>query len=95
MLAAIPDRGTLTSISDEKSDDSYRISGDVAFRGVSRHHEDLMQIRRVDERTVVLTGSSRFDIRQYGMQPPRVLMLRVEPEVEVRVEIYAVQSEDE
>ena len=54
-----------------------------------------MQIRRVDERTIVLTGSSRFDIRQYGMQPPRVLMLRVEPEVEVPVEIYAVRSDDE
>ncbi len=82
-------------ISGEKSDDSYRIGGDVAFRGVSRHHEDLIQIRRVDERTIVLTGSSRFDIRQYGMQPPRVLMLRVEPEVEVGVEIQAVQSDDE
>ncbi len=86
--------GALTAITLDTSDGSYRVGGDISFRGVSRHHEDLMQIRQVDEGTVLLTGSSRFDIRQFGMQPPRVLLLRVEPEVEVRVEIYAVQSED-
>jgi hypothetical protein len=86
--------GALTTISSDASDGSYRVGGDITFRGVSRYHEDLMQIRQVDEGTMLLTGSSRFDIRQYGMQPPRVLLLRVEPEVEVGVEIYAVLSED-
>jgi polyisoprenoid-binding protein YceI len=86
--------GSLETFSHDKSDGSYRIGGDVTFRGVTRRHEDLMQIRRIDERTILLTGSSRFDIREYGMQPPRILVLRVEPEVEVRVELYAVQEGD-
>jgi polyisoprenoid-binding protein YceI len=70
----------------------YRVRGDVTFRGVSRPHEDLMVIRAVDDETVSLQGSSRFDIREFGMEPPRVLMLKVEPEVDVTVEILAVRQ---
>jgi hypothetical protein len=84
--------GVLTQMVRNGSD-GYRVSGDVTFRGVSRRHEDFMEVQQVDERTIRLTGSSRFDIRDYGMQPPKVLMLKVEPEVEVRVEIVAVQGD--
>jgi polyisoprenoid-binding protein YceI len=75
------------------NDGSYRVSGDVTFRGVSRHHEDLMDISKVDERTIRLAGTSRFDIRDFGMEAPKVLMLKVEPVVDVRVEIFAVKDE--
>ncbi len=79
----------------EKSDDngSYRVSGDISFRGVSCHHEDMMTIKSIDDQTLQLGGSSRFDIREFGMEPPRVLLLKVEPEVDVRVEIFAVREE--
>jgi polyisoprenoid-binding protein YceI len=82
--------GVLGQISPNGSDTSYRVSGEITFRGVSHQHEDLMTITSVDEKTIRLQGSSRFDIREFGMDPPRVLMLKVEPEVDVRVEIIAV-----
>ena len=65
----------------------------MTFRGVSRHHEDLMTMEMIDERTISLTGSSRFDIRDFGMQPPKVLVLKVEPEVDVKVAIVAVEGD--
>ncbi len=71
---------------------TYRVSGDITFRGVSQHHEDLMNIERVDEETIQLGGQSRFDIRDFGMEPPRMLLLKVDPEVEIRVEIFAVKE---
>jgi len=70
---------------------SYRARGEITFRGVSRHYQDEMTLRG-DDRTVVLSGSSRFDIRDFGIEPPRMLMLRVEPEVDVRIEIVAQQE---
>ncbi|MGH9056209.1 MAG: YceI family protein [Acidimicrobiales bacterium] len=73
-------------------DGHYQVSGDVTFRGVTRRHEDLMTVEKVDASTIQLAGSSRFDIRDFGMEPPRILVLRVEPEVDVRVEILAVQE---
>ena len=85
--------GVLDSMVGNGKDGSYRVGGDIKFRGVSRHHEDLMEVSRVDERTIRLTGASSFDIREFGMEPPKVLMLKVEPEVEVRVEIFAVKGE--
>ena len=51
----------------------YRVSGNVTFRGVKRHHEDLLSIDALDDQTIRLTGSSRFDIREFGMQAPKVL----------------------
>jgi polyisoprenoid-binding protein YceI len=85
--------GVLGQMVQDGSDGSYRVSGEVKFRGVSRPHEDAMTIRQLDDRTISLTGSSRFDIREFGMQPPRVLMLKVEPEVDVKVEIVAVTDD--
>ena len=85
--------GVLGSVVGNGKEGRYRVAGDVTFRGVSRHHEDLMEISKVDEHTVRLAGSSRFDIRDFGMEPPKVLMLKVEPVVDVRVEIFAVKDE--
>ena len=43
---AVPeDRGRAGQIVQNGSDGSYRVSGDMTFRGVSRPHEDLMNIR--------------------------------------------------
>jgi hypothetical protein len=51
-----------------------------------------MNVSSVDGQTIQLEGKSRFDIREFGMEPPRLLMARVEPEVEVRIQIVAVKQ---
>ncbi len=66
----------------------YLVSGDLTFRGVARTYEDEMTVE-IDGGTVRLAGRSTFDIRDFGMEPPRILMLKVQPEVSVRVEIVA------
>jgi len=81
--------GTLDQMVSSGIDGSYVVSGEITFRGVARPHEDRMTLESLDEGRIQLAGSSRFDIRDFGMEPPRVLMLRVEPEVDVRVEIVA------
>jgi polyisoprenoid-binding protein YceI len=63
------------------------VSGDVTFRGVTRNRAEEMTVTRIDNETVRLEGEATFDIREYGMQPPRILMLRVEPEVRVRISL--------
>jgi polyisoprenoid-binding protein YceI len=83
--------GVLTGMA-AGDDGRYRVSGDLAFRGVVRHCEDEMTVEVVDDDTIRLDGESTFDIRDFGMEPPRILMLRVHPEVVVRVEIVAVKE---
>jgi polyisoprenoid-binding protein YceI len=84
--------GVLEQMEGAVSRGSYRVSGEVTFRGVSRSHEDEMTIHAVDEQTIEMAGTSRFDIREFGMEPPRILMLRVDPEVAIRVDIIAVKE---
>ena len=84
--------GVLVGIEREGEDSTYRVSGNVTFRGVERPHQDDMTIKAVDDATIELEGKSQFDVREYGMEPPRLLMLKVLPEVEVRVEVVAVKE---
>ena len=37
-------------------------------------------------------GSSSFDIRDFGMEPPRLLMLKVSPHVRVSVDVVATRD---
>ena len=84
--------GVLTGMEPLDGDSRYRVSGDLAFRGVVRRCEDEMTLSFIDDQTIQLDGSSTFDVRDFGMDPPRILMLRVEPDVEVRVEIVATRE---
>jgi hypothetical protein len=85
--------GALGTVESCEESDRYRVSGNVTFRGVSCRHEDWMSITSIDEGTLHLDGASRFDIREFGMEPPRMLLLRVDPEVDVRVQIVDLREE--
>ena len=60
--------------------------------GVSRPHEDVLIIRPVDDQTISLEGASRFDNPRIRDAATEGVMLKVEPEVDVRVEIVAVKE---
>jgi hypothetical protein len=80
--------GTLLSIA-PGGEGAYRVRGAITFLGVTNEYDDVMVIEVLDDGALRLTGESTFDVRDFGMRPPRILMLRVEPEVKVRVEVIA------
>ncbi len=61
--------GVLHHIERADGDHTYQVSGDVVFRGVQRSHRDEMTIEAVDDQTIQLAGKSKFDIREFGMEP--------------------------
>jgi polyisoprenoid-binding protein YceI len=81
--------GVLTGAVSVADDGRFLVRGDLTFRGVTRSVEDYMTLTVVDDHTIRLAGESTFDVRDFGMEPPRILILRVEPDVKVRVEIFA------
>ncbi len=85
--------GRLVHMSKASGDGRYRVAGDVAFHGVTRRCEDELVITPIDDRTLRVEGESSFDIRDFGMDPPRIFMLRVHPDVKVRIEVIA-EKED-
>jgi polyisoprenoid-binding protein YceI len=92
--------GDLRSIKDGQNGTGHLVNGDLTFRGVTRTYEDQMTIEQIEHamngaaagNTVKLAGQSTFDIRDFGMEPPRILLLKVDPEVTVRVEIVAEEE---
>ena len=54
-------------------------------------YEDGMHIVAKED-LVVLEGEHVFDVRDFGMEPPRIMMLKVHPEVSVRIEITAKRA---
>ncbi len=70
----------------------YRIRGDLTFHGVTRQVEGEVTISAPDERSLVIEGEQIFDIRDFGVQPPKILMLKVHPDVRVRVKVVAQQE---
>jgi polyisoprenoid-binding protein YceI len=81
--------GDLKSMKQTDEPSRYIVGGDLTFRGTTRSYEDEMTAELHDGRTVTMSGESVFDIRDFGMDPPRILMLKVQPEVTVRVELVA------
>jgi len=85
--------GDLTLMQETGTDSRYAVGGDLTFMGTTRSYKDQMTVEPVDRRSLRLAGQSTFDIRDFGMAPPRILMFKVEPQVTVRVEIVAERTD--
>jgi polyisoprenoid-binding protein YceI len=85
--------GLLTAMKPSGTDGRYVVTGDVTFRGVTKSFEDELTLSAPDDKTLRLEGQHVFDIRDFGMDPPRILTLRVHPEVSVRIAIIATRDE--
>lgn len=84
-----PDIGVeLTGV--ESSDDHghYKARAKITVRGQTREVDGEVDVI-VDGDRLVVEGERSFDMRDFGMEPPRILMLKVEPDVMVRVRITA------
>jgi polyisoprenoid-binding protein YceI len=85
-------QGRVTKISADGAHPRYSVAGDIVFHGKTRSFEHGMDIN-LDDGEVSLTGDYVFDIREFGMKPPSMLMVRVYPEIAVRVELYGIRQD--
>lgn len=65
-----------------------RAAFDVTAHGRSRPYEEGFTLR-TDGGRVVIEGEHQFDMRDFGVNPPRFFTLKVSPEVRVKVRIEA------
>ncbi len=81
--------GRVTRIVANGAHPNYLVTGDVLFHGKTRSFEHGMHITSTDN-AIELSGDYIFDIREFGMKPPSMLMVRVYPEITVRVELHGL-----
>ena len=68
---------------------TFHVRGDLSFHGKTCAVEGDVTVKVVDETTIVVEGEKVFDIRDFGLEPPKILMLRVYPDVRVRARVVA------
>ena len=66
----------------------YKAAGDITLSGRTRRYEGTVTIA-VDGERLTVDGMLVIDIRNFGLQPPKLFMITVEPEVAVRLHLVA------
>jgi hypothetical protein len=67
----------------------YRVKGRLRFHGVEQAVDAEAKIEVGSDGSISAEGEHAFDIRSFGVEPPKILMLRVHPEVKVKVKVVA------
>jgi hypothetical protein len=66
----------------------YRLAGEITFHGLARPVQGTVGVTLTDHKLVV-TGEQVLDIRDFDLASPTVLMLRIYPDVRVRLQVEA------
>ena len=77
-------RGRVLSVKAADSVTTYRVQGELSLRGQTSAVQGDVRMRMIDANTVEFQGEQTIDIRNFGLEPPKFLMLRVYPEVKLR-----------
>lgn len=74
-----------------RDDDSVGLDGEIDFRGETVAVSGDLDVH-VDGDTIHLRGSRSFDVRDWGLEPPKVGFVKVHPTVEVRFEAEGTRT---
>jgi polyisoprenoid-binding protein YceI len=66
-----------------------RIVGDLTLHGVTRRTDVEVTVKLLDGGALEIEGEKTIDMRDFGLTPPRLLILRVHPDVKVRARVRA------
>ena len=71
----------------------YRLTGELTLHGVTRPAQGTVTVEAASEHRLVITGEQVFDIRDFAIPSPTMLMLRIYPDVRVRLHAEAELEE--
>jgi polyisoprenoid-binding protein YceI len=69
----------------------YRLRGNLSLHGVTRDLEGEVTMRAGDD-WVEFEGTKTLDMRDYNLEPPKILMLEVQAQINLRAKIRATRS---
>ena len=71
------------------SSDRFGVEGDLTFHGITRQISGAVSVKIDDDEVLHVAGENRFDIRDFGVAVPTVLMLRIYPDVRIELQLEA------
>lgn len=82
--------GTVTG-STRLAADQLGLTGEITFRGETRPVRGELFVGMADGE-LRLAGEQQMDVRDWGLQPPRIGLVRVHPDITVRLQAVAVPA---
>jgi polyisoprenoid-binding protein YceI len=67
----------------------YRLEGELTFHGVTRPAQGTVNVEMLPDGRLTVTGEQVFDIRDFAIPSPTMLMLRIYPDIRVRLHAEA------
>jgi len=67
----------------------YRATGRLTVRGVSHPLDGELDVRFPAPDRLELHGTRTVDVRDFGVEPPNLVLWRVHPDVKVRLDVVA------
>ena len=67
----------------------HQLGGAITFHGVTRPVQGTAEVTVTDDHRLAVTGEQVIDIRDFDVASPTVLMLRIYPDVRVRLHVEA------
>ncbi len=71
----------------------YRLRGELTFHGITRPAEGTVSVEALSADRLLISGEQVFDIRDFAVPSPTMLMLRIFPDVRVRLHAEAKRSD--
>ncbi|HUE06085.1 MAG TPA: helix-turn-helix transcriptional regulator [Acidimicrobiales bacterium] len=71
----------------------YRLRGELTFHGITRATEGTVCVESLSGDRIVISGEQVFDMRDFAVPSPTMLMLRFFPDVRVRLQAEAERAE--
>jgi polyisoprenoid-binding protein YceI len=67
----------------------YQMDGDLTFHGVTRRTTGTVGVQMDQDGVLHVAGEHTFDIRDFEVEAPTMLMLRIYPDVRVELQLEA------
>ena len=79
-------RAAITNLQ-EKGENIYAAVGQLTFHGVTAREEGELFIKWLDDTTIEVKGEIVIDVRNYGIDPPRLVAITNDPQVRARLKL--------
>ena len=87
MLLSLELAGDNTAV--DSDDLAYRVTGDLTFHGVTQALDGVLGFRSSVDGAVQIWGEKVLDGRAWNIKPPKLGLIKVHPDIRVRIEITA------
>jgi len=76
----------------DRRSSTFQVRGEVTLRGVTVPAEGAVVVEMPEPGLLVVSGEDSLNISDYGIPPPSLFMIKIDPEVKVRLYLEARQA---